>query len=210
MYVPYRGAQHSSSSLGSWSPELSPVSFKINRIPPIFKSKVARCKIINMTNPKVDPKDLTNLFFSDDHKLFDGFFVHPSITISKGKDIVHGRGLIVNQDIQAGECLFVTPPTVGIDQLNSNFLEGENSSKKLEDVAMDLLQENMMEAVRRNEYATMNSFLVLMGIPGSKEDEKDVNIDLLNGEDDGRIWSDEELNSVTKKHLRSIILKNGE
>ena len=67
-----------------------------------------------------------------------------------------------------------------------------------------------MEAVRRNEYATMNSFLALMGIPGSKEDEKDVNIDLLNGEDDGRIWSDEELNSVTKKHLRSIILKNGE
>lgn len=168
---------------------------------------------------KIDHTNLNNLLFNEEsnQSSLELFYAHPSLCISNDQSVIHGRGCRTSRDIRAGECLFVTPPTVGIEQLKLKFLKeygDPHASTTLEKVAMDLLEENMMQAIRGNDHAIINSFMVLMGAEGIssfiEEDAKYFSIDLLNGKHDGRIWSDEELACVTKKHLRNIILKNGE
>ena len=141
--------------------------------------------------------------------------------------------MIATQDIQAGEYLFVTPPTVHANQqtVKDIYTAGvgvigtgtgaEKQSKGVEDVAMDVLVQNMMEAIERKEFATVNSFLALMGVKASNASEEDVSMDRLNGKDydddnddtgTNKCWSeddDDDLKNVTKDDLRNIILKNG-
>lgn len=160
---------------------------------------------------KIKPSNLTDLYFAGDDAV-PNVYVHPEICIQRDDGVVHGRGMIVTKDIKAGECLFVTPPTVHVNRGKARqaFKEAVECGQRrdLEEIVMDLLVKNMMEAVKNNEHATINSFLALMGVPGSKEEAKDVSIDTLNGHENNKSWTDEEVKGVNEKHLRSIILKN--
>ena len=160
----------------------------------------------------VDPENLANFYFGNGWKSSPSdFHVHPSIAICDNKkQVVHGRGMIVKQEIQAGECLFVSPPTVTIDstELRSRFLKEGNEN--LEEIAISFLEDNMLTAIQNKQRAKINSFLALMGISSSSRKEKILTIDLLNGKDEKELWSDEELSAVTKSDMRNIILKNSE
>ena len=158
-----------------------------------------------------DSQNLSNLYFShDDSSLaIDDAYVHPGIVISNDeKQVIHGRGMIVERKINPGECLFITPPTVGLDlnALRARFLEVGDSN--LEDVAMTMLEDNMMEVIQKREKASLNSFLPLMGSLLSKEG-KDVTIEILTANDEREVWSDEELSKINRKDIKNIILKNG-
>ena len=102
----------------------------------------------------IDSQNLSNLYFRhDDSSLaIDDAYVHPGIVISNDeKQVIHGRGMIVERKINPGECLFITPPTVGLDlnALRARFLEVGDSN--LEDVAMTMLEDNMMEVMPKFE-----------------------------------------------------------
>ena len=77
--------------------------------------------------------------------------------------------MIVTQDIAAGECLFVTPPTVGVEVgLLLPKKDDDDTTTTFEDVAMELLVDSMMDAIRHKRKhdannSTINSFLSLMG-----------------------------------------------
>eukprot|EP00980_Cylindrotheca_fusiformis_P010862 scaffold2462_cov127-Cylindrotheca_fusiformis.AAC.19 len=178
---------------------------------------------------KIDPKNLSNLYFSDNDYDSCCLYVHPSIAIQDDDPtvVVHGRGMVVTQDIPAGECLFVTRPTVGVgmDEIKKRFLETREAAMNLEDIAIELLIDSMEEAIARRQQkeeesemfsknaATINSFMTLMGsTPSTKQEQRKVTtLDVLNATDDRLdLWSDEELDNVTRKDLRNIILKNGE
>jgi hypothetical protein len=145
-------------------------------------------------------------------KLQDECYFHPSIAIRNDSTVLHGRGMVVTQGISAGECIFVTPPTLGVGmyKLKKRFLE---DGMKLEDVAIELLIDAMMEAITRRKQkenlcnAAINSFMALMG--ATAKQEKEVTVDLLNAKDDRDLWSEEELSNVTRTDLRNVILKNG-
>jgi hypothetical protein len=160
----------------------------------------------------IDPTNLSNYYFISDKEVSPSdFYVHPSIVICNDKKrVVHGRGMIVDQEIQAGDCLFVSPPTVTVDlnELKSRFLKEGNDD--LEEIAISLLEDNMLRAIQNQQQTTINSFLALMGMPSSSTKPKFLTIDLLNGKDDREVWSNEELSTVKKSDLRNIILKNGE
>lgn len=164
---------------------------------------------------KVDSNNASNLYFQDPKssilQVLDSY-VHPCITIRNDSTVVHGRGMVVTKDVSAGDCLFVTPPTVGfdVDQVKKTCLAGEG---KLEDIATGILINNMEDVIARRHQeeksptATMNSFMVLMGSTLKKEVE--VTLDLLNARDSSDKWMEEELQNVTRKDLRNVILKNG-
>lgn len=98
-------------------------------------------------------------------------------------NVVHGRGLIATRDIQPGELLFITPPTLKVDTdiLREMYFsekrgESQNVSKKiinLEKLAMRLLENKMMDTTEVLEFdeenssdeknlGVLNSFLALM------------------------------------------------
>lgn len=185
----------------------------------------------------IDPKDLSTFYFgSGNEKSSEGeeckrgnhdeFYVNPSIAIhtattvsssNVSKMIVHGRGMVATKDITAGECIFITPPTVGLDMdiIKSKFKEITNTMT-LEDLAMEELIDNMMKDIEarqdgENETTTLNrrinSFLCLMG--STKENEKEVTIEILNGKEDSELWSAEELKDLSRQGMKNIILKNG-
>ncbi|CAJ1951450.1 unnamed protein product [Cylindrotheca closterium] len=176
----------------------------------------------------IDPKDLSNLYFGANKKTNAGeetaeFFVHPSIAIQSGTEsttpsdhhgtnIVHGRGMVATNDIAAGECIFITPPTVGMDchAMESKFKSGTNVA--LEDLAMEELIDKMMKDINSKQdgdtkvNACINSFLCLMG--STKDTKKKVTIQMLNGKDDTDHWSAEELKDLSRKDMKTILLKN--
>lgn len=170
----------------------------------------------------LDPKNLSNIYFASDASIpSNEYYVHPSISIANtttdqdehapatDERIAHGRGVMVQHEISAGECLFVSPPTVtvGFSDMKTRYLE--EGRGRLEDAAMELLQENMMGAIEEQNHATMNSFLVLMGSSiTKKEEEINVTLDLLNAQVDTQIWSGEQLSKITETNMKNIILKN--
>lgn len=169
-----------------------------------------------------DPANLTNFYFSqnESYESFerdDVIYVHPSIKIST-KNVQHGRGMIVTSDISAGTCLFITPPIVAVEaKLMCEKLEAmcdDVSSKKVENVAMDVLEDSMLRAVDK-DIGKRNAILALMGnhdhgsVGGDCNDEDGTMIiDVLNGKKNDSC----QLDSVVfkKEDMRSIILKNGE
>ena len=166
----------------------------------------------------IDPTNLSSLYFyCQDHeelnaKLDEEFvcYVNPNIRIENDKkNVVHGRGVVVTQDVKAGECLFVSSPVIGVrsEEARNAFLESAGST--LEETTMKLLQDKMMDAIRKqNNHGPINSFMALMGSQNGKQYTDTPSIDLLNGQDDSIVWSEEELNCMTPSNLKSIILKN--
>lgn len=169
-----------------------------------------------------DPTNLTNFYFSQNepyasHERDDVIYVHPSIKIST-KNVQHGRGMIVTSDISAGTCLFITPPIVAVEakamREKLDAICEDDSSNKVENVAMDVLEDSMLSALDK-DIGKRNAILFLMGNHDHrsvgdeyKDEEGAVIIDVLNG----KMNDSCQLDSVMfkKEDMRSIILKNGE
>lgn len=168
----------------------------------------------------IDPKDLSTLYFgakAEEKELNDDkdsnaevFFVNPSIVVQTatkdGNKVVHGRGILAVKDIAAGDCIFVTPPTVGVN-IESIKSKVRESDIALEELAMEDLIDQMMEDIQSRRIKKINSFLCLMG--STKDNGKEVTIDMLNGQDDTEVWSEEELQGLGRKEMKDTLLKNG-
>jgi hypothetical protein len=183
-----------------------------------------------------DPSNLANIYFCDKpppKELWKNYtYVHPAISIST-RNVCHGRGMVATRDIRPGECLFVTPPTVHADaqETYKEFLKRElvgscSSTVNLEDIAVEILVENMYTSMVENDKGTLNSFLVLMGAgsgsdSGKKEWTRDnfnwiqmTGIPTLLGNDDTDYWCQQEQvlaleKLVSRDDLKHILFKNG-
>ena len=161
-----------------------------------------------------DPSDLSPLYFAEKNSLKDGNvsvnYVSPSISIGI-EDVAHGRGLIATKDIEEGELLFVTSPTISVDHNAAKQMMTEQNVpvSKLEEAIIDLLIENMYKCLQEDVTPILNSFLALMG---SKYDvEKEIySMETLLGQNGESIFSRIEVEGISKSHLKNIILKNGE
>ncbi len=107
----------------------------------------------------------------------------------------------------AGECLFVTSPTLHADQKTVFELWRKQSSMSVEEIAIELLTENMANAIKTTQYGAANSFLVLMG-NSHVNGNIDVKIDTLLGKNEEGFINDEFAN-LSKVDMKKIIFKNG-
>lgn len=196
----------------------------------------------------MDPTNLTNIYFCDKPpttELWKNYtYVHPAVSINT-HNVCHGRGMIATRDICAGECIFVTPPTVYVDarDVQREFLKRDLvsscSAVNLEEIAVEMLVENMWNRIVENDKGTINSFLVLMGSSSSgsgssittitsnrrssatmkevvweKSDDcfRVTDTATLLGNNSAEYWSREELlveKLVSRDDLKNIIFKNG-
>ena len=176
----------------------------------------AQAREREMTNRTMleNPANLCDLYFNVSElnkELGDEFYVHSDVEVST-ESVCHGRGMIATQDIQAGTLLFVTPPTVYSNQgaLQKLFTKNEsNNSLNLEEIAMDLLVDNMWNCIEQEKLSTVNSFLALMGVSNTKAEQKRVTIDTLNAKDNTEHHTQDDLKLISKQDLKNIILKNG-
>ena len=160
-----------------------------------------------------DPSDLSQLYFAEKNLSKDDVvsvnYVSPSISIGI-EDVAHGRGLIATKDIEEGELLFVTSPTISVDHniTKQIMMEQNVPVSKLEETSIDLLVENMYKCLQDDVTPILNSFLSLMG---SKSDvEKEIySIETLLGQNDDCLFSRIEVEGISKSDLKNIILKNG-
>lgn len=186
-----------------------------------------------------DPSNLANIYFCDQpppKELWKNYtYVHPAISIST-HNVCHGRGMVATKDIRPGECLFVTPPTVHADaqEIHKEFLKrelvGSCSTVTLEDIAVEILADNMYTSMVENDKGTLNSILVLMGAgsgsgsgsdSGKKEWTRDhfnwiqmTDISTLLGNDDTDYWCRQQEQVlaieklVSRDDLKHILFKN--
>ncbi len=106
-----------------------------------------------------------------------------------------------------GECLFVTSPTLHADQKTVFKLWRKQSTKSLEEVAIELLTENMVNAIKTKQCGVANSFFVLMGNSHMKRNI-DTDLSTLLGKNmEGFI--DDEITNLSTDDMKKIILKNG-
>lgn len=162
-----------------------------------------------------DPSDLSPLYFAENNSSKDGNvsvnYVSPSISIGI-EDVAHGRGLIATKDIEEGELLFVTSPTISVDHNTAKQILTEQNVpvSKLEEAIIDLLVENMYKCLQEDVTPILNSFLVLMGSSKSDVEKEIYSIQTLLGQNDDCLFSRNEVEGISKSHLKNIILKNGE
>eukprot|EP00592_Proboscia_alata_P012287 CAMPEP_0194385696 /NCGR_PEP_ID=MMETSP0174-20130528/82004_1 /TAXON_ID=216777 /ORGANISM="Proboscia alata, Strain PI-D3" /LENGTH=171 /DNA_ID=CAMNT_0039174107 /DNA_START=183 /DNA_END=695 /DNA_ORIENTATION=+ len=84
----------------------------------------------------------------------------------KVAQLVHGRGLVTTQDVSAGECLFICPPTVcaNVDDVYRMWSsKGEDQSdNSLETITENILVKSMRDALTSENYSVSQSFLALL------------------------------------------------
>jgi len=136
--------------------------------------------------------------------------------------------MVATRDIVAGECIFVTPPTVYANpqDVRKEYLKRYDidSSVTLEDVAVEILVEKMWNSIVENDRGTFNSFLVLMGSSSiimrentndsarNSIDSQSLNISTLLGHDGEDYWGQDELlekeKFASRDDLKKILFKN--
>jgi hypothetical protein len=126
-----------------------------------------------------------------------------------------GRGMIAKEDLPAGTCLFVIPPTVAVsvdkvlEQWRNEGSAGTHDAAKLETVAEDILLEEMKSAIekaRNSDAAVANSFLVLEGYSSNTFLDTIPSLDCLLALDQTSPLLQEE--SSTVEDLRHIVRRN--
>lgn len=178
---------------------------------------IMKCKCLHIFHMMEiqDPSDLSPLYFAENNSSKDGNvsvnYVSPSISIGI-EDVAHGRGLIATKDIEEGELLFVTSPTISVDHNTAKQILTEQNVpvSKLEEAIIDLLVENMYKCLQEDVTPILNSFLVLMGSSKSDVEKEIYSIQTLLGQNDDCLFSRNEVEGISRSHLKNIILKNGE
>jgi len=118
------------------------------------------------------PSDLSPLLFrppnADQSSLAQFTFIGP-VKVSSS-DVIHGRGLIATRDINPGECLFVTPPTVSANIGEVKRLwSGSNGKRSIEEVAEASLLKSMKRSIKAKDKATAISFMALTSVHSDAE-----------------------------------------
>eukprot|EP00977_Amphora_coffeiformis_P005943 scaffold1267_cov171-Amphora_coffeaeformis.AAC.19 len=127
---------------------------------------------MNAASTTVKPNDISNILFQKktDPVVSIEPYVGPVEISCDGNKVSHGRGLIATRDIEAGELLFLTPPTVEAplekvyelwQDRHSSLTDGDRC---LEECAEHVLLDAMQEACT-NQPAVAASFLALVGSP---------------------------------------------
>ena len=120
----------------------------------------------------VEPNDVSNILFrkKTDPVVSVEPYVGPVEVSCDGAKVAHGRGLVSTRDIQTGELLFVTPPTVEapLERVHQMWQDRRSSltdeDRCLEECAESVLLDSMQEACT-NQPAVAASFLALVGSP---------------------------------------------
>jgi hypothetical protein len=183
---------------------------------------------------KIDPTDFSALYFAqgnslDTHHSLDldtSVYIGPIQVgdASTQPSLIQGRGLITTRPVQAGECLFVTPPTVTASvtkvyvewqQLHDDAAPrsgneiDDNNTNDLERITEDVLVQAMLDAVQQEKWNIVSSYLALTGAPQSK-DTIVPSMECLTGRRDDAPNDDtrERMTSLTADHMRSVIRHN--
>jgi hypothetical protein len=146
-----------------------------------------------------DPKDLSRLLFCKK----DADNVQPHVgPIQLTTTVATGRGLVAARDIAAGECLFVTPPTLDATVEDIRNMHQSSSSESLEVIAEGVLLQTMKDALRSdgNRFAAA-SFLALVG--SSASDVTCLSMDRLLGKEATTVAE-----SINDADLLQIIRRN--
>jgi hypothetical protein len=138
--------------------------------------------------------------------------------------VAHGRGVVAARDIQAGECLFVTPPVVSanVKQVTKLWKErilsvgvggSESSETKLVEQLSEQVLVQEMECVVREKPDKARSFLALMGASDSNgKDDNIPSIERLLGNtkstDEEDVYADIDPTNTSQENLRQIVRCN--
>lgn len=157
---------------------------------------------------KPNPKDLSTCYFSSttqDVPLLEPF-IHDALTL-QSKNTIHGRGIIATRNISEGDCLFITPSILCLDQSFRNLFLNSNGLKNLEELSIEMLVDRMWESIQNKENSQINSFLALMGSSIFREDYV-PDVQTLLGRNNDTIWNKTDLQKLKKEDLKKIVLKN--
>ena len=124
-----------------------------------------------------DPSNLSALFLQNKSSnvplpLQSYEYVGPIRIATDGRSVTHGRGVVANRDITAGECLFVMNPVATADTEKVYTLWKEQAQQALsmtvEQAAEEVLVQEMLHQQASGYSAVVNSFRALMGDVDSK------------------------------------------
>ena len=104
-----------------------------------------------------DCNDVSKLLFSSRHGSTEPF-VGP-IGVVDTNQVVQGRGLVATRDVAAGECLFITPPTVCAPVADIRRILP--SQRSLESITETVLLKNMKRSLRNADKSVAASFMLL-------------------------------------------------
>lgn len=129
--------------------------------------------------------------------------------------VAHGRGVVATRDIQAGECLFVTPPvvTANVEQVTKLWKErvgsGSSENKLVEQLSEQVLVQEM-ERVLRETPDKARTFLALMGASDSDvTTTTDTSMECLLGNADKEdVATAIDPTSISQEDLRQIVRRN--
>jgi hypothetical protein len=133
-------------------------------------------------------------------------FINDALAL-QSKDTIHGRGIVATKNISEGDCLFITPPVLCVDQSIRELLLQRNDLKNLEELAIEILVDYMWESIQKRENAKVNSFLAMMGSSIFRE-EFPPDVNTLLGRNNDMMWNKTELQQLKKEDLKQIVLKN--
>jgi SET domain len=214
-----------------------------SRARPHFCAVAGKKKTTMGTTSIPDPRNLSDLFFGETRTALSDFEpyagpIQVATTRSSSSNtnnvshndfsVCHGRGIVATRNVTAGECLFVTAPTVHANvkaverEWNEKYchLETLNSSTSssschreggvgVETACEQVLVRAMQQAIHKKDTAVAQSFLALLG--GNQSNERGtVSMDRLLGNDHSLapLLDDPPTRCVDEKDLLQIIRKN--
>jgi hypothetical protein len=136
--------------------------------------------------------------------------------------VAHGRGVVATRNIEAGECLFVTPPvvTANVKDVTKLWKErilsvgvgagsgSESSETKLVEQLSEQVLVQEMERVLQETPDTARSFLALMGASDSNGNDNIPSIECLLGKDNVATAVDVDPTGILQEDLRQIVRRN--
>jgi hypothetical protein len=192
------------------------------------------------SSPVIDV-NLSSLLFreastNDANKTAKAYYTGPIrvVTHTTNPNVQHGRGVVATRDIQAGECLFVTPPvvTANVQQVTQLWklkekegqVDGvggagagssESETKLVEQLSEQVLVQEMERALRETPEKA-RSFLALMGASDSDGSGDNVtSMERLLGNDPESSADNEEKDvaavdptRISKEDLCQIVRRN--
>ncbi|EEC42999.1 predicted protein [Phaeodactylum tricornutum CCAP 1055/1] len=166
-----------------------------------------------------DPSDLSRVFFPNlDAPLTIQPWVGP-VEVQEATDGTRGRCLVVVQPVRAGDCLFVTPPTLSVDVGDVAAAWVEQYQQSVVENTLDCLTEQALVNAMRVclddvQSATARSFLSLRGGPATSFAQssaslqtliQSTSVSLLLGNDTQPLLDDV---IVSDEYLLAIVRKN--
>ena len=162
------------------------------------------------TTAAISLDDLSNLFLSKAPVTLEKALIGPIAVSSSG---LHGRGVFATRDVEAGECLFCTLPTVSAPiQIVMRIFQSKPRIG-LEQIAETILLKNMKRSLKCHDKRVAASVMLLTSddkkIPIVQENEQDM-VSLLTAESSPSTcwWGKDDATKISDEDLLLIIRRN--